>query len=405
MNREPLAALRPLASRPCRAAVSRGAVGRVAVGMSGGVDSSVAAALLKAEGYDVIGLTLKIWEDEGEERKAWKDRSCCKVGLAKYIAEQLDIPHHVVEAREAFQDAVIKDFSDQYLQGRTPNPCVRCNERVKFGMLLQAAEAAGADTVATGHYAMNEWNTTAYSVNQEFCNATSSVSCGHGRWLLKKAVDMAKDQTYFLYRLNQAVMSRTIFPLGGLTKREVWAKAAALGFPADEMAESQEVCFVTQRDYRGFLEEEVPEARRPGLIVTEQGESVGEHRGIAFYTVGQRRGLGIAGDRPLYVTALDAIANRVVVGEKPSLYRNSLIAGDLNLIAVDRLDGPLNVTAKIRSHHPETPARIEPFSASDTSGGQIRVVFETPQRAVSPGQSVVFYQGDVVVGGGIIQES
>ena len=371
--------------------------------MSGGVDSSVAAALLKADGYEVIGLTLKIWEDEGEEQKAWKDRSCCKVGLAKYIAEQLGISHQVVEARQAFQRVVIEDFSDEYLQGRTPNPCVRCNEQIKFGMLLEAATAAGADAIATGHYARVERQDTAYSISQGSCNSTCSSENRSGRWILKKAADPDKDQTYFLYRLNQAALGRALFPLGGLHKTEVWAKARALGFPADEMTESQEVCFVTQRDYREFLEENVPEARRPGQIVTERGEPVGEHRGIAFYTVGQRRGLGIAGAERLYVTALDPVANRVIVGEEPALYRDSLVAGELNLIAVDRLDGPLDVTVKIRSRHPETPARIEPSGGPDPDHQKARVVFETPQRAVSPGQSVVFYQGEVVVGGGIIQ--
>lgn len=374
---------------------------RVVVGMSGGVDSSVAAAMLKAEGHDVIGVTLKIWEDEGEEGKQWKDRSCCKVGVARYVAEQLGIPHQVVEAREAFEGAVIQDFSNEYLKGRTPNPCVRCNERIKFGFLLDSAQALGADAVATGHYARVERQWIQHS-----CTTTNSVTNDtDGRWLLKKAVDTVKDQTYFLYRLSQAALARAIFPLGNLHKTEVWAKAEAFGFPAEEMAESQEVCFVTQRDYREFLDEQVPAAKQPGLIVTGRGETVGAHQGIAFYTVGQRRGLGrldSSGGRPgerLYVTGLDPLNNRVIVGEESALYRESLVAGDLNLIAIDDLDSPLDVTVKIRSRHPETPAQIEPDGP-----GRVRVTLESPQRSVSPGQSVVFYRGEVVVGGGIIQE-
>lgn len=363
--------------------------------MSGGVDSSVAAARLKAEGYDVIGLTLKIWEDEAEAEKPlkrWQDRSCCKVGVARYVAKQLGIPHEVVEARPAFERDVIDDFTEEYLNGRTPNPCVRCNERVKFGLLLQAALSSGADLVATGHYARVE---------------RAEPPQPSGRWLLKKAADRFKDQTYFLYRLDQTTLGRVLFPLGALQKAEVWAQAADLGFPAEEMAESQEVCFVTQRDYREFLDARAPEASRPGPIVTERGAVVGQHRGVAFYTVGQRRGLGVAGTDRLYVTALDPVTNHVVVGEEAALYTQALVAGDLNWIAIERPEDhepplnrlePMNVTVKIRSRHPETPARLEPCGPD-----RVRLLFDTPQRAVSPGQSAVFYQGDVVIGGGIIQ--
>jgi len=350
---------------------------KVIVGLSGGVDSAVVASTLVAEGFRVEGVTMRTWREEGEAEKRWQDRSCCKIGIAQYVAQQLGIPHRVIEAEARFRAAVIDEFCQTYAAGRTPNPCVLCNERVKFALLLEAAEESGADYLATGHYARVERDAET------------------GRYQLLKGVDPAKDQSYFLYRLSQSQLARTLFPLGSLTKAEVWNKAEAMGLPVDDIAESQEICFVTQKDYRDFVAAYVPETERPGTMVGAGGEALGSHRGVAFYTVGQRRGLGVAAGERRYVTKLDAERNLVVLGGESDLYAGGCLVEDIHLVSVSSIDAPIRVTAKYRYKTPETPAIVSP-----DADGLLRVAFDEPQRAVTPGQSIVFYQGDVVVGGG-----
>jgi tRNA-specific 2-thiouridylase len=350
----------------------------VVVGMSGGVDSCATAMILKEEGYRVIGVTLKVWKDEENPDKRWQDRSCCKIGVARYVAQRLGIEHRVIDVQPEFRQSVIEDFIDGYLNGETPNPCVRCNEHIKFGRLYEIAMELGADFLATGHYVRLEKNEM-------------------GRHLLRRAADERKDQSYFLYRLRPEILPRLIFPLGSMQKSDVWRRVESLDLPADEMKESQEICFVTQQDYRQFLSLEAPEATRPGRIVTSQGEVLGEHQGVAFYTVGQRRGLGISAPERLYVVELRPDENTVVVGAESELLCEELVANDLNLFMEGPLKQPMDVEVKIRYRHASVPARIEPMD--DLT---VRVKLQSPQRAVTLGQSVVFYRGDELIGGGII---
>jgi len=353
----------------------------VLVGMSGGVDSSVAAALLVDQGYQVQGVTLQTWDTEDSETtsKKWQERGCCKIGIARYVAERLNIPHRVIDIRDHFRAAVVQDFIQGYLSGLTPNPCVRCNERVKFGCLLDAARELGADYVATGHYAQ-------------------VLPDAEGRLHLHKGDDPRKDQSYFLYRLNRGWLPHLLFPVGGMQKDEVWSRAEAIGLPVDEVKESQEICFVTKGDYRSFLAEEAPEAARPGAFVGTDGTVMGTHRGVPFYTPGQRRGLGLSAEQRLYVVRVDRASNTVVVGREENLLGASCFVGDLNLIGMDHIDEPARAQVKVRYATPAVPATIWPIEE-----GRLRIEFDSPQRALSPGQSAVFYQGERVLGGGIIE--
>ena len=353
----------------------------VVVGMSGGVDSSVAAALLVDQGYRVHGVTLQTWdtEDDATTSKKWQERGCCKIGIARYVAERLRIPHQVIDIRNHFRAAVVQDFIQGYLSGLTPNPCVRCNERVKFSGLVDAARELGADYVATGHYAQ-------------------VLPDAEGRLHLHKGGDPRKDQSYFLYRLNRGWLPRLLFPVGGMHKDDVWSRADALGLPADEVKESQEICFVTKGDYRGFLEEEAPQAARPGAFVGTDGTVVGTHRGVPFYTPGQRRGLGLSADQRLYVVRVDTGSNTVVVGREEDLRAASCIVGDLNLISMEQSAAPVRAQVKVRYAGQAAPATIWLLDE-----GRLHVEFDLPQRALSPGQSAVFYQGERVLGGGIIE--
>ena len=348
--------------------------------MSGGVDSSVAAALLVEQGYEVQGVTLQTWESEDGETvsKKWQERGCCKVGIARFVAERLDIPHRVVDIREQFRTDVVQDFIGGYLSGQTPNPCVRCNERVKFGSLMTVAAEVGADQVATGHY-------------------VRVLRDAAGRLQMHKGNDPAKDQSYFLYRVNHAWLPKLLFPVGVMHKEQVWKRAEDIGLPADEIKESQEICFVTKGDYRSFLTEQAPEAERPGIFVGTNGQSLGTHRGAAFYTPGQRRGLGVASEQRLYVVRIDAPTNTVVLGSDEDLFEKSCLVEDVNLIGVTRLEAPVRAHVKIRYATSAVPATVMP-----DSGGRLHIEFDVPQRALSPGQSAVFYLDDVVLGGGII---
>lgn len=353
----------------------------VLLGMSGGVDSSVAAALLVRQGYDVRGVTLQVWEHEDESvavSKKWQERGCCKIGIAKHVAQTLNIHYEVIDTRDSFRKGVIDDFLRGYAQGTTPNPCVRCNERVKIQGLLALAESRGIRHVATGHYVR--------------------VHGDHEGMVLRRSADLKKDQSYFLYRLNPAWLPRLLFPVGEMQKAEVWQEAEALGLPVDELKESQEICFVSHGDYRTFIEKETPEAKKPGPFVDETGSPVGQHEGIAFYTPGQRRGLGIATGRRLYVQQVKPSTNTVVLGPEETLYRAQCDVGDLNLFAPSLLQAETEVMVKVRYATPAVRATLQP---SQPSG--LRISFHEPQRALSPGQSAVFYRDDQVLGGGIIQ--
>lgn len=352
----------------------------VILGMSGGVDSCVAAMLLVEQGYDVYGVTLQVWEHEDESAvtKRWQERSCCKVGIAKFAAKQLGISHEVIDTRSDFRAGVIDDFLAGYLAGTTPNPCVRCNERVKLRSLYSLAQARSIDFVATGHYAR--------------------VVDEGGQWFLQRALDVRKDQSYFLYRIHPAWLSKLLFPVGSMQKPDVWQRAESMGLPADELKESQEICFVTQGDYRTFIEIESPESKRPGNFTDTTGHVLGRHEGIAYYTPGQRRGLGIATGERLYVQHVAPETNTVVLGAEDGLFKSECIVSDLNLFDETLLTRATSADVKIRYATPAAPAQLYP-----TPDGTVRVIFQTPQRTLSPGQSTVFYRGDRVLGGGIIQ--
>jgi tRNA-specific 2-thiouridylase len=355
---------------------------RIVVGMSGGVDSSVAAALLVEQGVEVIGVTLRVWPWREPEEATRKFGSCCSpesVADARAVARRLGIPYYLLNSEREFERAVIEPFARAYAAARTPVPCVACNRDVKFGSLVQRARAWDAAGVATGHYAR---------ITRE--PAT-------GRFLLWRGRDGRKDQSDFLWPLTQAQLAAARFPLGALTKEEVREKARAFGLVTADKPESQEICFIPDDDYRGFLRRRIPDAFGPGPIVDGQGTVLGRHEGLANYTVGQRRGLGLPSRRPLYVTALDPARNAVVVGDACELEVEGIRAEQVNLIAIAGLTGPLAVSAKIRHSHEPAPATIEPLP-----DGGVRVRFERPQRGPAPGQSVVFYQGDLVIGGGVI---
>ena len=353
----------------------------VLLGMSGGVDSSVAALLLTEQGYDVKGVTLQVWEPEDENAavtKKWEERGCCKVGLARHVAQRLGISHEVVDTRETFRTNVVDDFIAGYLSGTTPNPCVRCNERVKFGQLYQLAQDRGIDFVATGHYAQ-----------------VGPVDDGVG---LFRGADAKKEQSYFLYRLPAAWLPHILFPVGHLQKPEVWKRAEELDLPADEMKESQEICFVTQGDYRTFLTEEAPQALRPGPFLDPEGRKIGEHRGIAFYTPGQRKGLGIALGERLYVKEVNPETNAVVLGRAEDLSRQTCTVHDVNWltgVVPETLD---QVDIKYRYASPAVSGRVRQHTT-----GTLSIEFQEPQQALSPGQSLVLYQANRVLGGGIIR--
>jgi len=357
-------------------------VTRVVVAMSGGVDSSVAAALMQEQGHQVIGITMQVQPNDGPAGEEERFGGCCGVSAvadARRVAHRLGIPHYVANFRDIFARTVIADFCREYSLGRTPNPCIRCNRFVKLGALLSRARELGADAVATGHYAR---------VEQDI---------GSSRYLLKRGADRTKDQTYVLYVLTQEQLGHTLFPLCGLTEQRVREIAAGLGLPVAGKPESQEICFIQDNDYARFVAQRVGGAAEPGPIVDREGNTLGKHRGIAAYTVGQRKGVGISAREPLYVTAIDRETNTITVGGKDGVYATGLTASGLNWIAVAKPEGTLPVRAKIRYRHEETQADVTP-SGED----EVRVRFGQPQMAITPGQAIVFYDDDIVVGGGTI---
>lgn len=352
---------------------------RVVVGMSGGVDSSAAAAVLIDQGYDVIGITLKLWPQDCVSRA--EDKCCGPQAVmdARSVSHQLKIPYYLVDESADFQAQVIQYFADEYKAGRTPNPCVMCNEKLKFGTLLQRARQLGAHWIATGHYAR----------------------VVHGepgqRVLLKKGLDERKDQSYFLFSLRQEYLQHLLFPLGDHTKDASRDVARDCSLRTADKEESMEICFVPDNDYRAFLTQSRLVDPEPGDIVDLEGKVLGKHEGIAFYTIGQRRGLGIASSEPLYVLELDAKSNRVIVGPVNALERPSFIIDRCNWIPFEKLESPIEATAKIRYNHPGTMATITPLE-----GQRARVDLSVPQRAITPGQACVLYDGDLVLGGGWI---
>src|SRR5439155_9461293 len=343
----------------------------IAVAMSGGVDSSTVAALLKEQGEEIVGLSMQLWKDNGR---------CCSLDDlldALRVANQLGIPYYVLNLEKDFENTVVRPFVDTYLRGETPSPCILCNNYVKFHHLVEKAAGIGADRVATGHYARVKFDN------------------GRGRWLLLRGKDRAKDQSYFLFGMTQQQLSKTLFPLGELTKPEVRERGRRAGLATSEKEESQEISFVQGRSYADFVEDYAGiQANKSGEIVTEHGEVVGTHAGIHKYTVGQRKGL-IAAGRPQYVVRIEPELNRIVIGDDPQRRRFSV--RDHNWIAIDRLADSIRCDVQIRNRFEPKPATV---SLQD---GQVTVEFDEPQRAITPGQAAVFYWNDVVVGGGWIQ--
>lgn len=353
----------------------------VLVAMSGGVDSSVAAALLLERGYKVVGVTMKLWEDECTSR----DSMCCSIDAvndARRVADKLEIPHYVLNLKDEFNKNVIEYFIEQYSKGYTPNPCIACNKRIKFELLLQKAKSMGIDYIATGHYAKTEYDEQTK------------------RWLLKRSQEKSKDQTYVLYGMTQEQLEHTFFPLGEFDSKEQVRKIAeGLDIKVADKPESQEICFVSG-DYGDFIERRKSDISRPGDYIDVNGKVLGRHKGIIHYTIGQRKGLGIALGKPAFVVAIDVAENQVVLGDESEIFSDELTARDLNLIAIDNLQDEMKVTAKIRYSAKESCACISPLE-----NGQIKVKFEHKQRAITPGQAVVFYQGDIVLGGATIKNS
>jgi len=353
---------------------------RVVVGMSGGVDSSATAALLLQQGYDVVGITLKLWPQDCVSRA--EDKCCGPQAVmdARAVCDQLGIPYYLIDESAEFQRKVIQYFADEYKAGRTPNPCVMCNQNLKFGRLLERADQLGAQYIATGHFARVE------------------PSPDGTRLLLKRGRDSHKDQSYFLFSLRQDQLARTLFPLGEKTKTDTREVARQCELKTADKEESMEICFVPDNDYGGFLEQANLAKKHRGEIVDLRGQVLGMHDGIEFYTIGQRKGLGISAPKPLYVVELDAAANRVVVGDESALARERFEVDRCNWIAYATPPATIEATVRIRYHHPGTPATITLLP-----GGGASVRLHAPQRAVTPGQAAVFYDGETVLGGGWIR--
>ncbi len=351
---------------------------RVVVAMSGGVDSSVAAALLLERGYDVVGMMMRLWSESGREN----DNRCCTpdaMAMARRVAAQLGIPFYAVDAQAPFYNHVVRYFQDSYLAGLTPNPCLVCNRRVRWEFLLDRALALDAAYLATGHYVR-------LSADEQ------------DRYQILKAVDANKDQSYVLHTLSQEQLHHACFPLGELTKPEVREAARRLRLPVADRPDSQDLCFLGNEDYRSFLRRNVPQVENPGPILTNQGDALGQHNGLAFYTIGQRKGLGLPGGPVYYVLEKDQERNALIVGSIEELGQDTLFAGPINWISGIAPDESLRAEVKIRYKAAPAPAWV--YSCSS---GMVKIVFDHPLRDITPGQAAVIYQGDVCLGGGIIQ--
>jgi tRNA-specific 2-thiouridylase len=347
--------------------------------MSGGVDSSATAALLLEQGYDVVGITLKLWPQDCVSRAEDK---CCgpqAVTDARAVCHKLGIPYYLIDEASEFQKHVIQYFADEYKAGRTPNPCVMCNQNLKFGRLISRADQIGAQYVATGHFARVE------------------KSPDTGRMVLRRGCDPRKDQSYFLFSLRQDQLARAMFPLGEKTKADTREVARHCQLKTADKQESMEICFVPDNDYGRFLQQARLVEKHRGEIVNVRGDVLGYHDGIEFYTIGQRKGLGLSSPNPLYVIELDPVANRVIVGDDADLERDEFVAQNCNWIPFERLSNPIDATVKIRYNHAGTEAQLIPLD-----GSKVRVKLGSPQRAITPGQAAVFYQDDLVLGGGWI---
>lgn len=357
---------------------------KVVVGMSGGVDSSVAAFLLKEKGYDVIGVTMQIWQKESQE-EIEDSGGCCGLSAvddARRIANALDIPYYVMNFRDDFQKNVIDYFVEEYKQGRTPNPCIACNRYVKWESLLRRAKAVGADYIATGHYArISQYPAT-------------------GRYTLQTSKTAAKDQTYALYNLTQEQLKATLMPVGDFTKDEIRAIAEKIDLRVAKKPDSQEICFIPDHDYGRFIEKETEKKSVKGNFVDLDGNILGKHKGIVHYTIGQRKGLGIAFGKPMYVYEIRPAANEVVLCDNEALFQKRLLADNLNFMAIEGISGKLRAMAKIRYSHKKANCTLQMAAE-----GVLECIFDEPQRAITPGQAVVFYDGDYVLGGGTIVQS
>jgi tRNA-specific 2-thiouridylase len=354
---------------------------KVVVGMSGGVDSSVAAALLKQRGHEVVGMMLRLWSESGKE----DSNRCCtpeSMGLARRVAAKLDVPFYVIDAKEAFHDSVVGYFTEGYARAETPNPCLACNRHIRWGLLLDHALALGADFLATGHYAR--------------CRATDD-----GQWQLLRAVDRAKDQSYVLHVLTQNQLAMTLFPVGEYPKNEIRRLAAGLGLEIAERHDSQDLCFLAGDDYRNFLRRNAPHIGKPGQIVNRRGEVVGGHAGLSNYTIGQRKGLGISSPVPLYVLSKHAATNTLVVGPLEQLGASGVQVAGVQWTSGAPRNEPFRAEVKSRYTAKESPAEVTPLEC----GKRAKVQFDSSQRDITPGQAAVFYDGEVVLGGGIIVSS
>jgi len=357
---------------------------KVLVAMSGGVDSSVAALLLKEQGYDVVGAHMKLWDFIDVGGDIYKDGRCCTIDSitdCRMVCDSIDAPFYVLNMSAAFKESVVDNFVSEYHRGRTPNPCVRCNSDIKWNTFLKKARELGCDYMATGHYAKIE-------------------KLSSGRYTIRKGIDGTRDQSYVLWGVSQEALEGTLMPLGEKLKSEVREIARKYNLRTAEKAESREICFVVDDDYRRFLREWESKRgarQQPGEIVHEDGRVLGHHEGTAFYTIGQRKGLGIAHPTPLYVKEIDTEQHRVVVSDNDSLFTTELTAKDINWVGIEPGVGPFEAEVKIRYLHQPAKARIECLT-----DGSIHIIFEDKQRAITPGQSVVFYDGDILLGGGVI---
>lgn len=352
---------------------------KVVVGLSGGVDSSVAAYLLKEQGYDVIGVTMQIWQEDKEYEE--REGGCCSLSAvddARRVADKIGIPFYVLNFRDSFKKNVIDYFIDEYMEGKTPNPCIACNKYLKFDELLKKAQGIGADYIATGHYAKIEEH--------------------NGRYILVKSDDDKKDQTYALYNMTQEQLAHTLMPCGEYTKDRIREIAKEIGLDVHNKKDSEEICFISDNNHGKYISEAMPGKVKQGNFVDKDGNILGKHKGIVYYTIGQRKGLGLAMGRPVFVTDINPLTNEVVVGAEEDIFKTDLICKDINFIAFDNLDKSLELKAKIRYSAKPATATITPLE-----NGKVRVSFKEKQRAITKGQSVVFYLDDLVVGGGIIE--